>query len=362
MAKERSFLTRNVGTEETPIWEKWFAITVADAVMMTDADGESKTIVDYIQEKINALINGAPGTFDTLKEIADWIATHEDVAEALNAAIGNKVDKEDGKGLSSNDYTDEDKRKVNSIATNTLFTNSTPVVQAHGGVPVGQTFDEVPVTEVLNMILYPWVGPEVSATITTPKNGGTVEKGDVQHVTAMRVNVTKKSSNITKVEIFDGDSSLGSKEEGVTNGGQFDFTVAVDVSTNKGFQAKVTDAAGKTTNANTGSFTFVYPYYWGKVSSTASIDEATIEGLSKQIVSKGTKNVKYTMTNERAVFAYDKSYGPLKSIKDQNNFEVLDTFTRSEVSITGLDGTPVDYYVYVNSASTVSEFGMTFSY
>ena len=37
--------------------------------------------------------------------------------EALNEAIANKVSKEDGKTLSSNDYTDADKEKVQGILT-----------------------------------------------------------------------------------------------------------------------------------------------------------------------------------------------------------------------------------------------------
>ena len=87
-----------------------------------------------------------------------------------------------------------------------------------------------------------------------------------------------------------------------------------------------------------------------------------VKALSKQVVAKGSKTVNFTCNNQRICFAYPKSYGDIRTIKDQNNFEVLDTFTRSEVSITGLDGTAVDYYVYVNSASTVTDFGMTFSY
>lgn len=45
-----------------------------------------------ISAAITNLINGAPGTYDTLKEIADYISSHEDVVDALNAAIGNKAD------------------------------------------------------------------------------------------------------------------------------------------------------------------------------------------------------------------------------------------------------------------------------
>lgn len=39
------------------------------------------------------LIGGAPETYDTLKEIADYISSHASVETALNAAIGSKADK-----------------------------------------------------------------------------------------------------------------------------------------------------------------------------------------------------------------------------------------------------------------------------
>lgn len=93
MANERAYTLRNVGTEKAPIWERWFATTVADAVVMSDKDGETKTIVDYVNQKIADLIGGAPETYDTLKEIADYITSHQEVSDALNAAIANKADK-----------------------------------------------------------------------------------------------------------------------------------------------------------------------------------------------------------------------------------------------------------------------------
>ncbi len=61
------------------------------------------------------------------------------------------------------------------------------------------------------------------------------------------------------------------------------------------------------------------------------------------------------------VFAYPKTYGDLKSIMDPNNFDVTGTFTKSEINITGLDGTTQAYNVYVNGASTVSNFNMKFN-
>lgn len=93
MANERVLTTRNTGTEELQKWEVWYAITVADAVKLTDDPDDSRTIVDYVEQKIADLMGGAPAAYDTLKEIADYIAEHQDVYEALNTAIADKADK-----------------------------------------------------------------------------------------------------------------------------------------------------------------------------------------------------------------------------------------------------------------------------
>ena len=45
-----------------------------------------------ISTAISGLINGAPETYDTLKEINDYIDAHQDVVDALNASIGSKAD------------------------------------------------------------------------------------------------------------------------------------------------------------------------------------------------------------------------------------------------------------------------------
>lgn len=45
----------------------------------------------YTDTKINELVNGAPATLDTLKEVADAIAENEDVVKALDAAIGERA-------------------------------------------------------------------------------------------------------------------------------------------------------------------------------------------------------------------------------------------------------------------------------
>lgn len=67
----------------------------ADVTGLTDAltaRPTTDTMNSAISAAISDLIGGAPETYDTLKEIADYIGAHQDVVDALNAAIGNKAD------------------------------------------------------------------------------------------------------------------------------------------------------------------------------------------------------------------------------------------------------------------------------
>ena len=96
-----------------------------------DLTGYAKTedVTKQVTEEISKIVAGAPEDFDTLKEMSDWISKHEDSAAAMNSSIqtnksniesleSNKVDKVTGKGLSTNDYTDADKAKLDTAYQN----------------------------------------------------------------------------------------------------------------------------------------------------------------------------------------------------------------------------------------------------
>ena len=98
----------------------------------------TETVEGLISDAIDALIDGAPATYDTLKEISDWIATHQSEYEALIAAIAGKVDKVEGKGLSTEDYTTAEKTKLAGIeAGANNYTLPTATANALGGIKVG---------------------------------------------------------------------------------------------------------------------------------------------------------------------------------------------------------------------------------
>lgn len=81
----------------------------------TEINQMISTAVGAVNDRIDVLTNGANSAFDTLKEIGDYLIEHQDEYTALLTALGNKVDKVPGKGLSTNDYTNDEKSKLAGI-------------------------------------------------------------------------------------------------------------------------------------------------------------------------------------------------------------------------------------------------------
>lgn len=57
------------------------------------ADAKKVATEEYVNTKVAELVDNAPETLNTLKEVADALSENTSTAEALNQAIGNKVDK-----------------------------------------------------------------------------------------------------------------------------------------------------------------------------------------------------------------------------------------------------------------------------
>lgn len=291
----------------------------------------------------------------TVSEISDYAT---DVASKIEAygyeTAANVADKDAQVLVDAKAYVDNaDKFEIDMLTVN-----------AHGGVAAGTDLNGLTTHEILKKILYPYVEPTLGSATASP-NGGTYEKGVTKTITSVSISVTKKSELITSVALYNGSTLIEEKTgDAVKNGGTITFSnVNVEVPTNGNqLTVKVTDAADKTYSKSTTAMTFVYPYYMGSCAAGTAINEDLVESLSKKIESKGNKSNSYTVSDGHMVFAYPKAHGVLKSILDPNNFETIGNYTRSEVSVTGLDGTAQAYYVYVSGATTVSGFTVNFKY
>lgn len=159
------------GTEKT-LATKLTEIATSAASGITASEAETK-----INTAISNLIDGAPETYDTLKEIADYISAHEEAATALNAAIGNKVDKVEGKGLSANDFTDAYKTALDSYAAKAANWDAAYTHSQAAHAPTGAQANVIESVKVNGAALTPDSSkavdvavPTIYAQTTTPAN------------------------------------------------------------------------------------------------------------------------------------------------------------------------------------------------
>ncbi|NFH81660.1 hypothetical protein FDA09_16230, partial [Clostridium botulinum] len=70
---------------------------------------------EEVLKKIQDLIGSAPSTLDTFKEIADALGNDPNFAATIMNALAGKVDKVNGKELSTNDYDNTEKTKLADV-------------------------------------------------------------------------------------------------------------------------------------------------------------------------------------------------------------------------------------------------------
>ena len=105
------------------------------------------------------------------------------------------------------------------------------------------------------------------------------------------------------------------------------------------------------------SVTFVNPSYFGAVDADFTPTEDAIKALAKSVKSTKSYTGSVSLENQKTCYAYPKSMGALTAIKDANNFEYLQSYTRSEVTV--WDET---YYVYVlTDPVTIDTFKQIYS-
>jgi hypothetical protein len=71
----------------------------------------------FVNNKVASIVDSFPEVLNTLNELVTALGNNPNFATTIAAQIGGKVDKIDGKELSSNDYTDAEKAKLAGIET-----------------------------------------------------------------------------------------------------------------------------------------------------------------------------------------------------------------------------------------------------
>lgn len=243
----------------------------------------------------------------------------------------------------------------------TKYTNTTPTLTSLGGIPAGSTFDGVSYPDLMTQLLYPYQAPAVSAIQVTGAQPGVKEFGADVQVTKLQVTTTRKSQDITSVDFQKDNVSAYKVSTPQAKGGTEVWTTTQDITKNTTFRVVVGDGK-QNTNSAVSTYSFVYPLYWGPISQDVSNPSSEqIVALTKEVISPSNKSVTYNLTSQKMVYACPPGW-TVSKILDPNNFDVTDSFNKVTVAVTGLDGTPQNYNVYISKdPSTQTGFKMTFN-
>lgn len=96
--------------------------------------------------------------------------------------------------------------------------------------------------------------------------------------------------------------------------------------------------------------------YYGIINSS-TITENDISTLSSRLATSKSFTYTVNLAEQRIVYMYPQSFGTLTSIKDANNFDYINSYTRTTLSYNG-----VDYYVYIlTDPVTITGFKQIFN-
>ena len=107
--------------------------------------------------------------------------------------------------------------------------------------------------------------------------------------------------------------------------------------------------------------------FYGTLEAAGDLTSAIIRGLTKtnKAVAKGnTLSIAIPVGAKRVIFAYPKTIGDVKSVKDVNglNAEIASTFTKIEVSVEGANGfNAIPYNVYYTDYANPNDKANTYT-
>lgn len=225
-----------------------------------------------------------------------------------------------------------------------------------------------------------YASPGVSIILSP--SPGLREKGVTVSLTDFRATTTKRANNIASLLFKQGATTIRTLNSGSTpaiqSGGGTEpasganpATLTSSFTANTTFTVTVTDVAangnGPTSTSDTGTYSFVYPVFYGVGSSglTGAQLYALPSGITKSVQNLVNTTFSSSPSSQRFYFAYPDASNNINlvSILDANGFETISGYTRRTSTITGLDGTTQNYTIYESNVNTTqSGFANTFKF
>lgn len=219
------------------------------------------------------------------------------------------------------------------------FSDSNPMIESFRNFPQGTTFSNVPLVEMIRGILYPYLPPLTTITLTS----AIIERReDINTVSNFNYTLIKRSLDITSSTLqLEGQSIIWNVSGPTLTGAGYQtqnysgsFTISsTDILTNTSgiFTFSYTATDGTQSYTDTDILNIVYPYYYG-FSATNSVTNiaTTVATMSKKIDIK--RNQEVTLFGSKYLhFMYPDTYGTLSTIFDSNGYLIYQEGTQSNL-------------------------------
>lgn len=217
---------------------------------------------------------------------------------------------------------------------------------AMGNVTVGRTFTKgTNLEDVIREMLTQYIKPVVNLLLN-PSTTLYNEITDTVESITLNATVTKKTSDIAKIEFFVNNSLVHTITSNVADGGTFTYIYrpSTPINDDTSFRVVVTDVEGGEGTMSK-NITFISESYYGILdANTSEVTESMAKTLNKTL--KNTNKLVYDNINTdwgKICYCYPAELSELKSIKDEiNSISYINSFSKSTITISG-----VPFYCYL---------------
>ena len=310
------------GTELTPDADKNVDITIPDSLEKVDelptaSSSLEGTIYMLAEEQTGYKVGGIYQCQEVETDVYDWVLV--------------------GGG---------DSETTEDVTANTTV----------GGISSGDTvLSGTSLTEVLKKLLI----IEIAPTTTFTASGSGVKEEGTSVTPTLTLNITNAGTGTPVSISFYSGSTLLDTQDYVSGTNTYTYTMETAISTDTTVKGVLSYKKSDDSNATiekTASYTFVMASYYGAV-STAPTTQADIIALTKNVKNTKAYTTTYVLSNQKSCYCYPASFGNLTSIKDANNFEYIQSYTKTNVSVDG-----VSYNVYtLTDPVTIASFKQIFA-
>jgi len=219
-----------------------------------------------------------------------------------------------------------------------------------GGLPMGNSFNNISISEVLRGMLYTYLGPLCTISVDQQY----YEVGTYPTPT-LTYTITKRTENTLPTGLT---NMIPGVYPQITTDGQTTITgtssgIVISPIDTSLTLFTITVGDGTTTSTASVSVQGIYPYFYG-FSNIDVIDNNTLNSLTKMVEYKSDKIIDISGSGNY-YFVYDSSYGPLTEILDDYGLDYLVNFSVSTRTLSKFPWATKEFLVY--QWNNVSQIG-----